>query len=321
MSDIITALKFVQGSIAKKDLVQELTHYVIHNGRVSGFNGVLGLSSPIPFSIDCKPKAAPFIKAIDNCNDTVQLSMTPGGKLTVKSGSFKVHIASFEGDTCHEQPQGQFVYFDSESFYAGVKRMAPFMGEDASRKWAQGILIKDKSFYATNNVVLAQYWLGVEFPHELCIPAPAVKELLRIKEAPKHAQVTENSITFHFEGDRWLRTQLYNTDEWPNLDPILNMAGVPTPIPEGLFPALDVLKPFVDNLERVYINNGKVFTHFDESEGASYEVAGMLHEGIFNLRYLKLLEGNATHVDFSTWPKPCMFTGDKFRGAIVGIKA
>jgi hypothetical protein len=36
-----------------------------------------------------------------------------------------------------------------------------------------------------------------------------------------------------------------------------------------------------------------------------------------------MLKDNATHCDFSTWPKPCMFYGsdNKMRGAIVGMKA
>jgi hypothetical protein len=319
---IIDALKFVQGSVAKKDFVNELTHFKIENGRVSGFNGIIALSSPIAFDINCTPKADKLIKAIGNCNDTVQLSMTPGGKLTVKSGSFKVHIESIDGETPHVYPEGAIVQFNGEAFYEGLKRVAPFIGEDAARKWAQGVLVRDKSMYATNNVCLVQYWLGIDFPHVVNIPQPAVKEMLRIKESPLYAQVAENSITFHYSGERWLRTQLYSLTEWPDLARLLNAPSSPTPIPETFFEGLDTIAPFVDGLGSVFINGGKVFTHNDESEGASFEVPGLVNEGYFNIKYLKLLNGLANRVDWTTYPRPCAFASeDNFlRGVIIGMK-
>lgn len=317
---MLNALKFVKGSVASKDFVPALTHFKMEEGRVSGFNGVLALSSPIPFNIACAPKADTLIKAIGNCNDTVLLSMTPGGKLTVKSGKFKVHVECIEGDTPHVKPEGEIINFDGEAFYAGIKAVAPFIGEDASRKWSQGVLVKDKSLFATNNVTLVQYWLGVDFHCDINIPLPAIKEMLRIKEAPLFAQVAENSITFHYSGDRWLRTQLYSLIEWPDLGRVLNQPNQPTPIHPELFDALEVIKPFVDQMGSVRINNGIITTHLDESEGASYEVPGMVNEGIFNIEMLGLLKGAATHVDWTLYPKPCLFNGGLLRGAIVGMR-
>lgn len=319
---MLAALKFVQGSVAKKDFVPELKHFLIEDGRVSGFNGVLALSSPIPFNIACKPSAQPLIKAIGNCEDTVLLSLTPAGKLTVKSGKFKVHVECIQGETMHVKPEGVMVDIPGELFYEGIKAVAPFIGEDASRKWAQGVLIKERSLFATNNVTLVQFWLGVDFPCELNIPLPAIKEMLRIKEAPLRAQIADNSITFHYSGDRWLRTQLYSLTEWPDLGRILNTPNEPTPIHEELFTGLDVIKPFVDPMGSVFINNGVITTVSGDAadEGASYEVPGMINEGIFNIEMLALLKGVATHVDWTLYPKPCLFSGGRLRGAIVGMR-
>lgn len=319
---MLEALKFCAGSVARKDIVAELTHFKIEHGRVSGFNGTLALSSPIPFDIACTPKADLLIKAIGNCKDTVQLSMTPGGKLTVKSGKFKVHVPSIEGDTPHVQPEGVRVDFNGEVFYEGLKRVAPFIGEDASRKWSQGVLVRDRSLFATNNVCLVQYWLGIDFPHTINIPQPAIKEMLRIKEAPLWAQVAENSVTFHYSGDRWLRTQLYSLTEWPDLGRVLNRGASPTPLAEALFEGLETIEPFVDGLGSVYINDGKIYTHDADGDGATFEVPGMLFEGLFCIKFLKLLKDSATHVDWSTYPAPCLFTGanNMLRGAIIGMK-
>lgn len=317
---MLDALKFVQGSIAKKDFVLELTHFQIKNNRVSGFNGTLSLSSPIPFDISCVPKAEPLIKAIAGCEDTVQLSMTKAGKLTVKSGPFKMHVECLEETSCLMAPEGDVVQFDGEAFLAGIKTVAPFMGQDASRRWAQGILVKDGCLFATNNIVLVQYWLGVSFPHQINIPMPAVKEILRIKEAPLYAQASENSITLHYSGERWLRTQLYSTAEWPDLSLHLGRVCNPTPIDTRLFEGLNVVKPFVDHLGSIHFQGGVITTHTEENEGASYVVPDLQDDGLYSLGMLQLLEGVATHVDWSLYPAPAMFTGDKLRGAIVGMR-
>lgn len=73
---MLTALKFCQGSIAKKDFLPALTHFRIEKGTVRGFNGMIALSSPINCDIDCTPEAIPLIKAIQNCKEAITLYMT-----------------------------------------------------------------------------------------------------------------------------------------------------------------------------------------------------------------------------------------------------
>jgi DNA polymerase III sliding clamp (beta) subunit (PCNA family) len=315
---MLTSLRFCAGSVAKKDLVNALTHFLIANSKVRGFNGILALCSPIPFNISCKPKAETLIKAIANCEDTVMLTLTPAGRLSVKSGVFKAYIDCIQEDTMMVEPEGVVINFDGNALLKGIKAVAPFIGEDASRPWANGVLVKDKSLFATNNVMLVQYWLGVEFPHIVNIPKGAIKEMLRIGEPPTHAQVAENSITFHYEGDRWLRTQLYIT-EWPDLGKVLNVASNQGPLDERLFDALEVVKPFVDKQGSIFISAGKITTHPDENEGASYDVPDLQDEGKFNIEMLNLLKGVKT-IDWSTYPRPCMFQSDSLRGAIIGMR-
>ena len=320
---MLSALKFCAGSVAKKDIVAALTHFAIEDNRVRGFNGTLALSSPIEFDIACKPRAEDLIKAIANCEDTVQLALTAAGRLSVKSGGFKAFINCFNEEvTPHELPEGDSVELNGEAFLEGIKQIAPFVGEDASRVWAQGILYKDKSLFATNNIILVQYWLGVDFPHVVNIPRAAVKEMLRINEPPVCAQVAQNSITFHYEGERWLRTQLYDTN-WPDLSKILDKPFTPKPVVEGLFPALETVKPFIDKLETIHFKSSCVATHVNEDEGASQFVPGLDDEGKYNHTMLMKLKGIVEQIDWSTWPQPCLFTGAKnrLRGAIIGMRA
>lgn len=313
------SLKFCAGSVAKKDFVIDLKHFVIKDGRVKGFNGTLALSTPIPFDIDCHPNADQLIKAVARCDDTIQLSLTKAGRLSVKSAGFKAFIDCIQGETNHVEPEGEFVEFDGEVLFAGISACAPFIGSDASRPWSGGILIKGSSMFATNNVMLVEYWLGSDFPIVVNIPRAAIREMQRIGEPPINAQITTNSVTFHYSGERWLRTQLFNT-EWPDLSKVLDRPSSQAPMDERVFEGLESVKGFTDKMGTIFLMPDELRTHADEQEGAGFAMEGFGFEGKYNIDMLNLLKDTATTIDWSTYPGPCMFMGDRIRGAIIGMR-
>jgi hypothetical protein len=323
MSDILSALKFCAGSIAKKDFVPALKHFVIEHGLVRGYNGVLALCSPIPFDIACKPHAETLIKAIANCSTTVQLSITPAGRLSVKSGTFKVFVDCIQEDTPHATPDGVHVQLDGTALLAGLKAVAPFMSDDAARKWSNGVLIANSCLQVTNNIIAIQRWVGFDFGAPITIPKEAIKEMLRIGDPPTHAQLSEGSITFHYDGNRWLRTQLYDSSQWPDFSKFLdNPDALVQPVDEEMFVAAEALRPFVEKSGAVYFNMQQIATSPAENggEGATYDVPSLMSEGAYHVDHLLSLKSVATHIDWSLYPKPCVFQGEMLRGAIVGRK-
>lgn len=316
---MLNELKFCMGAVAKRDLVPAMTHFKIENGRVSSFNGQMALSSPIACDLNCVPKAEPLVKAIGLCNETITLSMTQAHKLRVQSGNFKAFIETVDVEAPHVEPVGEIVNLDGQALLNGFKKLIAFVGGDASRPWTNGILLRGQSAFATNNVVLVEFWLGADMPIVVNIPKPAIIEMLRIDEAPTHCQMDTNSLTFHYEDGRWLRTQLYET-QWPDLSKILDADHTATPCDDRLFGALDYLKPFSDELGRVYINEGLISTHNDLDMGASYEIEGLLMKGIYRIEMLELLKGVVETADFTRYPKPTIFYGERLRGAIVGMQ-
>lgn len=317
---MLSKLKFVQGAVARKDFVPALTHFVIEDSTVRGYNGMLALCSPIPFDITCRPKADPLIKAIANCTETVSLSLTPAGRLSIKSGKFKAFIDCIEGESSYLHPIGEPLEIDGVALLQALKTIAPFIGNDASRPWSNGILLLGQSAFATNNVMLVEYWTGTTMPTPINIPRAAIKEMLRIDEPPISAQLADNAITFHYTGDRWLRTQLFET-KWPDLRRVLDKASNPVALDATLFEAIKTVKPFIDKMGRILFKGGRIATHEEETEGASYEIEGFDHSGVYQIDMLGLLEGAAQTIDWSTYPSPCMFFGERLRGAIIGMRA
>jgi len=317
---MLNVLKFVQGAVGRKDLVPALTHFRIKDGRITGYNGKIALSAPVPLDIDCVPKAVPLVRAIEACSDTAQLHMTASGKLSIRSGKFRAHVDTLPDDVFPDiGPDGRDVYVGGPLLPA-MRALYDITSDDATRPWATGVLLDGECAYATNNVVLAQFWLGCHFPYRVTVPRYAIKEMLRIGEEPINIQLTTTSITFHYEGERWLRSQLHAI-EWPDLNRALSLvpgeSEVP-PVPEGLWDALDTLAPFTDEQNRVYMLGARVATALEE--GASVEVDDVPGIGIYNHKMLSLLNGLAHKLDLSAYPAPCPWYGDGVRGVLIGMR-
>jgi hypothetical protein len=320
---MLDALRFVAAAVAKKDYVQDLQHFRIKDGRVTGFNGVVALSSDIDVDLDIHPNAAKMLAAIKACPGTIALNMTPAGRLAVKSEKFKSFVECLPQESAQfPEPEGEAIDL-GENFMPGIKALAPAMGIDASRIWAMGIKLQNQSMFATNNVMLVEYWHGTDIPLDVVIPDVCVKELLRINENPTRVQVNDRCITFWFGEKRWLRSQLVEPTGWPmaKMDQVLSMSdGEQLAYPEGFFEAIDTLKPFLADSGTVYVSPDKVSTAKDEGEGTSVDVSipGVTEMQAYHHRQLTLLGEISQTIDWTAYPAPCMFRGNRLRGALVG---
>jgi DNA polymerase III sliding clamp (beta) subunit (PCNA family) len=317
-------LRFVSGAVASKDYAEELCHLLIKDGRVVAYDGTLSASSTIDMELHAKPHAKTLAQAVKMVNEgeTIALSMTPKGRLSFRSGKFKVFVDCLpnEAEMTLPMPEGEEVTITDELF-SSITDLAPYMGIDASRPWAMGLMLRGNSTWATNNIVFVERWHGSAFPHDIILPAVAVNELLRIGKKPTKVQVTHNSASFWFGEDRWLRTALVE-GEWPNIERVFSAEHSCSPFPADFFAALDTLKPFLSkDRPHVLLLENKVATTDEEGTGASVDLDMPDATGQrFNHAVLRSLEPIASRIDFSLHPAPCVFYGDKLRGVIIGMR-
>lgn len=322
---MLSPLKFTQGAIAKKDYVPALTHFRIKNGSIMGYNGAVALSSPIDIDIDCYPVAKTFTRAIQTCEETIQLHLTASKKLAISSGPFKAFIDCLpeDGSFPNIQPEGIEVPVDGQILVDCLRTLEPFISQDASREWSQGVLFRGQSAYATNNVVIVERWLGARFP-DLNIPATAVREIIRIGDPPKAVHVlsgsdgSQKAITFLYPAGQWLRSSLL-TLGWPDVSRILDLPSSASRLPKGFFEALEKLIPFIGDQQACIFSSNKISTEKTDGYGASFDVKDFQGVGAFNAKLLLELKPIIQEIDFTCFPKPSMFFGDNLRGVISGI--
>lgn len=319
---MLNDLKMVAGAVAKKDYVPSLTFFRIKNGRICGFNGTLAVSTPTDLAVTAMPKAASFVKAIEKMPDATQvvLNLTAAGRLSVKSGNFRVSVECLADDMAFPdvEPEGVTTML-SGGLLPVLDKVAPFMGVDASRPWSRGVLLRGQSAFATNNIVLIQHWLSSAFPVEVTLPSDAVKEMLRIGIEPISVQAAERSVTFHYPDGSWLRTA-HATDPWPDLSRVLDNPSEPRPFPAGFFDGVSRLDAFKEKADRLYLREGVIATSMQEGDGATVDLEGFPGVGCHYLSQTAKLDGVATSIDWSLYPGPCLFFGDMLRGAIIGMR-
>lgn len=316
---MLDSLKFVQGAVAKKDFIPALSHFSIKGRRVTGFNGRMALSAPIDLDLTATPKAATFVRAIQSCKDTVAMSLTQAGRLSIRSGKFRSYVECTTQPYPDIVPSGEYKAVEPGLCQA-LATLAPFMAADASRPWARGIFIHGDKAYATNNVVLCEYDLGFVFPYIVNIPYGTVKEIVRLKLEPIGVQADSNSTTLHYEEGRWLCTQLSDL-AWPDLSRLLDAPSERQPVPAGFFEALDAVAPFTDTSRRVHLLDGCVATSTEEGAGARMDVEGLKEGGVYAVDQLLNLSELVEEIDLTAYPSPSTFTGKRVRGAIIGVRA
>lgn len=319
---MIDALKFVRGSIGKSKNDFALHHFVIRDQRIRGFNGTFALSSPIPVDIEAQPRADQLIQAIGHCMSGVEMSMTPAKKLRLRSGNFRAFI------NCHDEPlpevlpEGVKTPVDGAALLDAMKKLLPFVGESEHQQWTGGVLFKGKSAFATDNVVLAEVWIGSELRYPANIPAATVKELIRINQVPTHIAQSGNSMTFFYDGDRWLNTRVI-VGNFPDLSSLIehSKSTAMKPFPKGFWEAVESIESFQDAWGRLFFRDGFARTSMEQDVGALVKLEDFMPEGIFQFEKLKLLKNIATRVDFSKYPANVPWQGNKVRGLIVGMRS
>lgn len=312
---MLKQLQFVRGAVNKYKMDMALSHFVIRDGRVTGYNGILAISSPIPLALDCQPDAVTLIKAVGNCKAAVELTMTPAGKLRLKSGAFKSFIKTHPEPIAEVTPEGNMVPVRGPALLDALRKLVPFVNQadDIQNGWSQGILFSGGSAFATNNYVLTECWVESMFPRDANVPLATVRELLRINEPPTHVSMGNGNMTFYFEDDRWLRTQLYG-NEWPDVrDMLPKRSDSLKALPYDFWDGVEVCRDFKDERRRIYLDGDIMRTSRAEEEGASVECDGC-GDGIYNVDHLWSLKEHIVAANLST--APGKFMGDKIRGII-----
>ena len=315
------ALNLVRGAVSTKNLLPVLTHFHLYAGRVQGGNGKVVIDVPCSElrNFNCTVPAERFLKAIDACDGNPKFKLTEGGKLTVSRAKFRatLPLADHESFPVVELERNRTTSYGSDvALLPVLRKLYPFIGEDASRPWSCGILFRGGYAWATNNVCLAR--VPYTLP-EILLPVFAVDELLRIAQEPSSVDQGDNWIGFRFEGGWWMRAQKL-VNAWPGVEKF-----IPTALTGNSWDAQQIAEavrkviPFCPDPKQPVVETGP--QGVSTLQGEMSAVVGQ--EGLPETRWraeplLAALDA-ATHIDLSTYPGACYWHGEGIDGVVVGL--
>lgn len=321
---MLNTLRFVRGAVSKKDSIPVLTHFHIYEGRIQGTNGRLTIDAPCSelSKFDLTVPAEIFLKAVDACQGEPNLTLEGEGKLRVKGGGFKALIPL--GDHAiyprGKRDSGSGTALSSDiNLLTPLRALAPFIGEDASRDWACGVLFRNGIAYATNNAVLAASPACL-FPMDLNLPFFLVEELIRIGREPSIIYATENSASFGYADGSWIKAQLLSA-EWPDLEKLLPQFGeVLPPVPVGLALAVERVRPFCPDPKIPLIQFSVLGVGTIDGDRSACVGDYNLPLGQYRAEPLLGVLASAAEADFARYPQPVPWRGRAgVRGILVGV--
>lgn len=321
---MLDALKFVARAIARRDVVPGSTNFRIENQRCTAFNGTLAISAPVDIAFSICPQASLFMKALEACEDVITLRLDENGNLLVRSGAFRVCVPCVPLESVKRiQPEGIAVVSDVPLLDA-FAALRDFIGSDATRAWSLGVLLAGESAFATNNVIVAEYWLGLNFPMVVNIPFFAIDEILWIEDEIQSLQIGKDTVTFHYSDGKWIKSPLLGLD-WPNVRGMManawqgaQLASITDDFKKA---CAKLAKTSQDEPPRIYFRTGELSTRAggQADGGAVIEIAGAVPVGCYNAKLLNVMLAAATYVDFAKYPSPIPFAGGNLRGLIMGV--
>lgn len=266
--------------------------------------------------LDVCVDAKKFMAACEGAGYEAKIKQT-NEFVTFSKGSFKAKISLVKDPYPEFVVRGDNVSLDVTAFNA-LKKLQPFISTDVSRLWSCGVMFDTKHAYATNNVVAARTRLST--PRKFTLPAFTLTELLRASVEVVRISMNDNAVRFELSNGVALQSSIMNMP-WPDIESIIDTAVCDAPpVPVNMKKGIESLVPLCDNMSIPRINldeNGMATA--DGNSQAAFSGHSFPKSSFHATPLLEVLKV-ATHLDVSTYPKPCYFKGPIIDGVIMGLR-
>lgn len=316
------AVKAVMPSVAKKSLVQWMTHFHIVDKQIIGVNGVTAASAPIDIEGTMTVDASRFAQAVGLLGDTLNYKIGDKSVL-LNVGNKRVnidllHTNAFEyskpRDEWHPVPAGMM---------EALKICHAFIDPNANNLWSHGVWCNNGYAYSTNMNAVIKYEMG-DFHNKVLLPLNCVQYLLDRDEAPTDyclhmAEGVPTQAGFRYADGSWVNASLY-------AEPSEHIINLYQRLPEfddeleevdgDLRKAVKNAGMFSDGILRIQdgkITGGRAPVAYEED--ISYHTP---YETIWSLKDMVIVMGVAKEIKIPKWPDPAKWRGDKCQGLIKG---
>lgn len=211
-------LDLIMPAVSTKDIVPALTHVAFTgNGWMMAYDGRVGVGVRSDVEACVTVPAQRLLRALDLCGPAAVVT-TDAAHMHVRAGGVRARIQHhpLSAYPVLDIPDTQAPAFDP-SILTALREVRPFVGNDASRPWSCGVLLRDGVAYATDNVTLARTPCA-DLGFACVLPAFAVDALHHVERLlnapPVRYTAAPNMLRFMWADDTFVQTQLFHNG-WP----------------------------------------------------------------------------------------------------------
>jgi len=317
-SSLIQALKFI--SVAQREVGSPTQCFCqLSDGKAIASDGILTASHPIEEELNAKPHTGKLLSALNHCGKNLSITQLENRSLSIRSGKFFVYIPCYGDEFPILTPDEPQIAI-TDSIKIGFEKIAQLTQDAAQTVINSSIQLHSGSMLATNSIVALEYWHGIDLP-TMNIPKPFAAAVIGVGKKLKAMGFSQSSVTFWFEDDSWLKTQVY-AEPWPDINYVFDMPKgmIVIDLPIKFYEALHCIEDFCEegrDKGTTYLSESGMRSHPTEGQGAFYELKG-LNKVSFNIKQLKNIQRCCKKIgigDNTAW-----FFGDNLRGRIMGVK-
>lgn len=287
------ALKYCALILKDQGTIGE-THCRIDNHWITAFNGTLAVGHKVDNELTACPQIKLAIEALSKCGQNIAITNLDN-RLSIKSDRFKAIIPCISTDLLAVPIPDSPIADIDDRLKEAFEICGLLQTDNAQLIIGASILLNGQSMISSlSGQMLIEYWHGLSLPTGLAIPKALIGPLSKINKKLTKFGFSQWSVTFYFEDNSWIRSQLY-AEQWPDLGTVFECQHNLQQPPVDFFAAVKSVAPFGEGL--VYCRDGQLSSHATNLAGASYELPGMQGVWTYPARQLMALQPWCTHFD------------------------
>lgn len=310
------ALRFVALICKDHGKIYE-THARIDNHWITAYNDVLSCGHRIDNDLQTCPNVKLAIEALSKCGQNIAITQLDS-RLSIKSDKFRAIVPCLKPELLLSLlPDEPCATMDQRLTDAFAVAISDESGEGI---YSKSILLNGETLISSfAGKMIVEYWHGIDLPRGLAIPKALISPLSKINKKVAKFGFSHSSMTFYFEDDSWLRSQLY-VEQWPSIHHVFECKANLHPFPVDFWSALAAVSPFGEGI--CYARDGRLCSHAQDGAGAVYELPGLQGAWAYPAKQLASLQAWASVVDFQAQGAngPCLYAaGKQARAVMAGI--
>lgn len=313
-SKMLAALEFIAHASNQDDDAGFQQYARFANNYAAASSWGMQAGYPIEEDLMLCPSIKLLKAALSRAGAALAMSALDSGRLSISGANgFKAIVPCADGGGLPPVMPDRNIAAIDDRVKEGFKAVLSLAREDAETVMETSLLLRANTVVGCDGNLLLEYWHGNDLPPNLIVPHRFAKAITKMPEKIIGFGWTEGrSITFHFEGGAWLKTQM-REGVWPDVDALLNVQANFQPTPAGLFEGVKAVADFSKD-RTVHFHEDKIKSSYlaDGEQGgpvfgASFDVEGLRGHHSFTARLLKLIEPAAQQIDYETIPDRILF--------------